>query len=108
MLKPGTLMAAVAWTSLKTALSSQAQVGRFTLVVAAGARVTLVSGSVMCWYARAARISGLIASSYWGGGGSPLSTQKGMSLQEPRLSGSGSLGFSTPAQNIPLPSLSTL
>ena len=49
MLKPGTLRAAVACTSSKTALSSQAQDGRFTWVLATGARVTLVLGSCMCW-----------------------------------------------------------
>lgn len=62
----------------------------------------------MCWYARAASISGVMASSYWGGGASPSSTQNGRSVQEFRLRKSGSLGFSTPAQNMPSPSLATL
>ena len=83
MLETGdVVVAAVAWTSSKAASSSQAQVGRFTLVLASGTRVTLVPGSSMCWYARAASISGVMASSCWGDGGSPLSTQKGRSVHD--------------------------
>jgi hypothetical protein len=44
MLRPPTLSAAVTETSLNLALSSHAQVGSLTLVVASGARVNTVVG----------------------------------------------------------------